>query len=97
MGSTPTHTFTIPFEASSVQKIRVSYGQNDKELVCKTERDCILNGDQVHCTLTQNDTLKFSYTKPLQIQLKVKLDTGKVFLSDLVTCDVEYALCKEIL
>lgn len=97
MGSTPTHTFTVPYEASSIRKIRVSYGQNGKELVCKSESDCVLEEGILSCTLTQRDTLQFDHRKPLEIQVKILLNTGDVFLSDLIICDVEYALCREIL
>lgn len=74
-GTTPTHTFEIPFNTSMIASVRVVYAQDDAVIVTKCTEDCIFDGNTINVTLTQEDTLKFDCKKCVQIQLRV-LTTG---------------------
>jgi hypothetical protein len=39
-GTTPTHQFTIPMDATVVQMVRVVYAQKDKVLLVKEGDEC---------------------------------------------------------
>lgn len=78
VGTTPTHTFNIPFDTSLISKVRVVYSQNDKKVLTKTEEDCILENKTVSVTLTQSDTFKFDHKSPVEIQLRLLTNTGIV-------------------
>ena len=81
VGTTPTHTFNLPFDNSIISKVRVIYAQNNKVILTKTERDCNFNDKILQVTLTQTDTFKFDHTKPVEIQLRVLTASGGVLAS----------------
>ena len=58
-GTTPTHTFTLPFDVSMVEKVRIIYSQKDQPVVIKNTEDCQLEGNDVFVVLTQEDTFAF--------------------------------------
>ena len=70
-GTTPTHIFEIPFDSSLLKKILITYFQNNQIVVEKTEDDCTLEGNSITVKLTQEDTLKFSHRRPVEIQIRV--------------------------
>ena len=80
-GTTPTHTFNIPFKTSIIYEVRVIYAQNNKPIVVKTRADCTLEDTQISVTLTQEDTLKFDYKYPVEIQIRILTDTGSALAS----------------
>ncbi len=73
VGTTPTHTFNIPFDISIVAKFRVIYAQNDVVLFVKTENDegCGLEDNRIVVTLTEEDTFKVDHKKPLEYQIRI--------------------------
>lgn len=73
-GTTPTHIFHLPFSAEDL-KFTITYAQDDKELVKKTEDDCDVNDNVIELTLSQEDTLSFDEKKAVQVQIKT-LDFG---------------------
>lgn len=83
-GTTPTHTFNIPFEVGMIKECRVLYAQDDVVIVTKSTADCILEGTTVKTTLSQQDTFKFDSNKCVQIQLRI-LTTNDVALASVVT------------
>lgn len=70
-GTTPTHIFTVPFDTSIINKIKVLYSQNGTILVVKTEEDCTASKNQIKVTLTQKDTFAFDAKKPAEVQLRI--------------------------
>lgn len=96
-GSTPTFSITLPFDTSLIEKARVSFGQDFKELVCKKETECRMEGTVINCELSQEETLEFNHIRPVQVQVKVKMTSGKVILTKPMETDAEYCLCKEVL
>lgn len=96
-GTTPTHIFKIPFDTSQLKEIRISYAQDDEVIVEKNTSDCILEGDKITVTLSQEDTLKFSHRKAVELQLKVLTVDGCVLANNVIRVRVEEILNKEVL
>lgn len=83
IGTTPTHTFTLPPDiASVVAKVRVIYAQCDKVVLTKDITN--ISGDNVVVKLTQEDTLKFHRRKTVQIQLRALTNNGDALTSDVI-------------
>lgn len=86
IGTTPTHTFTLPADlASMAKKVRVVYSQLGTVALTKDVTE--LTDNSVVLTLTQEDTLKFHNKKPICIQLRVLTDGGDAMTSDIMTID----------
>ena len=95
-GTTPTHIFNIPFEASTLYSARVVYKQGMVE-IRKEAEDITLSGNQIKVTLTQEDTLKFDHHLPVKIQLRVKTNTGKALSTKPRMVSVDECLDGEVL
>lgn len=88
IGTTPTHTFTLPADlASMAKKVRVVYKQGDDVVLTRDVTE--LNGTAVILKLAQEETLKFHYKKPIRIQLRVLTIGGDAMTSD-VLCASPY-------
>ncbi len=70
-GTTPTHTFTLPFDTSLIKEVMVIYAQDDTEVFHKSTDECVMNGRTVKTKLTQIETLSLSNERPVQIQLRM--------------------------
>ena len=73
-GSTPTFTFTIPFDVSLIEKLYVTLEQKVDEQTIQVEKSkeqCSLEGNQIKCTLTQEDTLKLIEFRNALVQLRI--------------------------
>ena len=83
-GSTPTFTFTIPFDVSLIDKLYVTVEQTvegEKIQVEKSKEQCTLKGNQIECKLTQEDTLSFKESYHVLIQLRVLTAGGDSLVS----------------
>lgn len=94
-GTTPTHTFTIPFDVSGIEKVKIIYAQDDVVVCEKT--DCVLKGTTIQTTLTQEDTLKFDHKKAVQIQLRILTAGGQALASVIEKVGVSKCLDNEVL
>lgn len=85
-GTTPTHTFTAPFEIPAGSEIRIVYSQN-KQVILEIPTDrCIITGNVIQTRLTDEETLLFDcqlhYTNgknqphPIEIQVGLKIIDG---------------------
>lgn len=95
-GTTPKHTFTIPFDTSNVEKVRVYYAQKDVVKVTKTEADVTMDGNTISLRLTQEDTFALEGNEITIIQLRVVTKDGNSYVSDIVTVVTERCLSKEV-
>ena len=96
-GTTPTHTFQIPFSTSLLKEIRISYAQGNSVIVEKSTEDCRLDGTEITVKLTQEETMRFSETKLAELQLRVKLNDGNVLATPVLRLDVGELLKDEII
>lgn len=96
-GTTPTHTFTLPFDASFIKCVKVIYAQNDKVIFSKETTDCTLSGNTVTTKLTQADTLAFDCHYAVQIQVRALTLGDDALASDIYTVSVGKCLDGEVL
>lgn len=96
-GTTPTHTFTIPFTVDNVKNALIVYTQGDEEILRKTVSQCRMDGNTLSVELTQEDTFLFDCNKKVQIQVRVLTAADKAFTSDIITTDVSKCLSDEVL
>ena len=94
-GTTPTHTFTLPFDVSVIEKARVLYSQGEELKLTKT--DCVLDGNTLTVKLTQEDTFKLDCGKFVDIQLRVLTPGGDALNSDIIRVAVDRCLENEVL
>jgi hypothetical protein len=96
-GTTPTHTFILPFDTGQVKSVRIVYAQADKVVLVKITDNCTLEGNTVTCKLSQKDTLGFDDMKNVNIQLRVLLHDGTALASDIETVFVSSCLDDEVI
>lgn len=77
-GTTPTHTWVLPFDTSLLKEVSITYQQNDENIIKKTEEDCVMEGNKISVTLTQEDTLKLEPKVRTAVQLKVMTNNDSV-------------------
>lgn len=80
-GTTPTHTFVIPFDTSMVAKAKVSYKYGGTVLFKKNTADCTMDGNKISVTLTREDTIKFPDNVRIKVQLEVETTAGESLVS----------------
>lgn len=83
-GTTPTVTFNLPFNVSTLNNVEVYFSQNDELLVEKGYDDCTMSGTTLVVPLTQDDTLLFDEDEKLQIQIRFLFTDGSVDATDIV-------------
>lgn len=97
-GTTPTHTFMLPFDTKTIDKIKITYSQLDKIILTKSNKDITLNGKQATIILTQQETFNFSEKNgPVSIQVRVVTTGGDVLASKIMTAGVGKCLDSEVL
>jgi hypothetical protein len=96
IGTTPTHTFTLPEEIAAVTaKARVIYAQCNN--VVLTKEVTALTGNDVVVKLTQEETLTFHNRRPVDIQLRVLTTGGDALTSDIISRDCCDCLENEVI
>lgn len=96
-GTTPTHTFTVPIDTSTLKTVHIAYAQNEQVLFVKRDNDVTLQGDKIITTLTQQDTLMLKPEEVVAIQVRVLTHAGDALTSDTIFKSVEECLEKEVL
>ena len=96
-GTTPTHTFLLPFDSNEVKILELTYAQHDVVLLTKTLDDCILENNTVTIELSQEDTFKFDCSSQIQMQLRVLTTTNQAYATEIYLAKIERSLSKEVL
>ena len=96
-GSTPTNTFRLPFDTSTLSNVRIVYAQDDEIVITKNKNDCTLDGNTIKVTLTQEETLKLDYQKILEIQVRLLTLGGDALVSKPKQISVDKFLDCEVL
>lgn len=96
-GTTPTHTFTIPFNKSAIADVEITYQQREKTILQKYLADCELyetdsNSCEIKLTLTQEETFLFAEPS-FAAQIRVLDNNGVVTASDKIYdfCDQSFS------
>lgn len=108
-GTTPVHTFTLPYESQEGMEYRIVYAQGEdhkeKVLFERMTGTCEINGRTITLKLTAKETLMFDCTPhhfdgkyeayPVKIQIGAKTPMGDIFWSDIIVTTVERVLRKD--
>lgn len=89
--TTPTHTFTLPFETSGITALVVIYKQGDRVVLVKHKDDVTLQDKNVVINLSEKDTALFEPTPKVKIQLRVGMGSAKIN-SDVIEVSVSDVL-----
>jgi len=96
-GTTPTHTFVLPFDVSVIDKLRIVYAQDEVVKITKTDGDATLRGDTVSVRLTQEETLLLDCKKSVEIQVRVLTPAGDALTSDIIRIPISRCLDSEVM
>lgn len=91
-GTTPTLTFTLPFNTSIIDVLYITFSQKDQEVFTLEKSDCILSDNVITAKLTQNQTLAFNHNSLVEIQIRVLTNDGDSLASDTIRTGVEKIL-----
>ena len=80
-GTTPIHTFTLPFNTGIIKTVKVIYAQKNAVLFEKEGEACNCSDNTVTVKLTQEETLKFDCRHSVQIQMRVLTVDGDALAS----------------
>lgn len=98
--TTPTHTYNLPMDTSTLSVIQVTYKQGAVSIVKQYQgslpRGMSLDGKKVIITLTQQETKEFKAV-PVKSQVRVLTNVGKALASQKFTINVEDVLNEEVL
>lgn len=95
--TTPTHEFTLPFDAAMVSRFLLTYKQGDKIILEKREADMSVEGNTWSYTLTQEETNLFATTDAAQAQIRVLTPSGNALASEVMAVVVDPVLNDEVL
>ena len=96
-GTTPTHTFVLPFSVDMIAAARIVYAQNGAVLFVKTGDDLTMEGNKIETKLTQAETMVCHGDGYIEIQLRVRTTDGEVMASDIERVYVGRCLGDEVL
>lgn len=96
-GSTPTHSFILPFDGELASVVEITYSQNREIVLQKYQDDCEISANMVSVTLSQEETFSFVSGVNVEIQIRVKDIAGKVHESSIVCVNCERCLSEEVL
>ena len=96
-GTTPTHIFEIPIDSSLLKQVQITYAQGSANLLVKTIEDCVLDGNSISVTLSQEETLMFSHKKDVEVQIRVLTKDGTAMATTVRQVDVGRVLNEEVL
>ena len=81
-GTTPTHDFELPYVKELIKDVRVSYVQNNREIVTKKLDECSLVGNVLSIDLTQEETFLFLPRWKVEIEIRIQMFDNKVVRSE---------------
>lgn len=94
--TTPTHVFTFPDDPTQWDAILITYKQ-DFIVLEKTKEDLVFDGNTASYTLTQEEANMFRANELIRIQVRVALNDGTAFASQIVIVHVDDVLNDEVL
>ena len=84
LGTTPTHTFEVPFSVDTIEYVRIVYAQAGVEVLVKEKYDCEMEGHQISVKLTQEETFLFNPKLHVEAQIRVLTVDREAFASDIM-------------
>lgn len=86
--TTPTHTFELPFDTSSIAELEISYKQNGVVKLVKGLSDVTLDGNTISLQLTEAETVAFYENGNVGIQVWIRDASGLALLSDIFSTSI---------
>lgn len=83
-GTTPTHTFTLPFDVTAVKAAKIIYAQDGEVILCKSGDEIVKEKDTLSVTLTQEDTFKLDCSNSVEIQVRILTEDGNALSSEII-------------
>lgn len=84
-GTTPTHIFGTDVDLTDAEVIYITYRQGNKNVLEKTKDDFIsLTADEIRLELSQTDTLGFSASGSVDIQIRARFPDGAAIASQVI-------------
>ena len=83
-GTTPTITFTLPFDTSDINKVWITFSQQEQEVFTLVRSDCKFYEDTIEVTLTQEQTLKLIPNTFVEIQIRILDYYDSAMASDVI-------------
>lgn len=72
-GTTPTIICNIPFLATDITTLFITFSQNERTVVEKTLSDVEIDIDKIKFTLSQEETLRFKAKEGIEVQIRCKI------------------------
>lgn len=95
--TTPIHNFELLNLNAEIKKIRVTYAQNNKEIITKTEDDVMISDNNVLVQLTQEESALFRTGYDIQVQIRVLDSNNVVQANEIFYIPIHKVLNEEIL
>ena len=86
-GTTPTNTFKTNIDLTGAS-VFVTYSQRGKNVLEKSGEDLSVSEDAVVTRLSQRDTLGFTATEKVRIQIRYVFPDGTAGASNIMTAEV---------
>jgi hypothetical protein len=96
-GTTPTHSFEVPFDTSTIKTARFVYSQDGEVICIKTGADVTISEKSVSTTLTQEDTYNFKEGPQVKLVLRILTQSGDAMASAPVWMLCRGCECKEVM
>lgn len=96
-GTTPTHTLEVDIDTSLIKTIKITYSQNDREILVKRTDDCTIGDGVISTRLSQEDTFLFEGNSLVTIQLRILTDQGDAISAEPIVMSVGRCLDDEVL
>ena len=89
-GTTPTLTFTTPYEANIITGGFISFRQHRRNVldIPLTDPSVTVEDNSIAVTLTQEQTLAFDATDQARAQIRATLVSGKAVASNIVSVPI---------
>lgn len=89
-GTTPTLTFTTPYEAELIQSGYLTFQQRGANVldVPLDDPSITIADEAISISLTQEQTLAFTAAAPAQAQIRAMLTSNKAVASNIVTIPI---------
>ena len=96
-GTTPTHTFEIDIDPSLIKTLKITYYQNEEEILVKRTEDCEIKENVISTRLSQEDTFKFKGNSTVTIIIRVLTTGDDALITEPVFIAVRKCLDDEVL
>lgn len=95
-GTTPTHTFNLPFTVDNVKDVMIAYIQNRAVVFEKKKSDCVFTDNKIQVDLTQEDTFSLSHLSNVTIEFMSLTSNNKVIGKKFKNIKVEETINKAV-